>query len=286
MAPRDRSRSRSVPWVHVEDVPDPDPEQDELANLGIIELDPYGRPCGPRHEAEQRRARRQEEREERERLARFLAQPRVPTLAEIQLMAKSDPNPAPQKITPELLPHWALAVQLHWAQGRVLDRSRKCTEDARSDLTLLSEGVQTAIRKGDPFYIGATTRPPQDRFYLEPERGSGMGHFDRFQRMEVYLSGTAGEIAEREVMAIRRHYDEALCQNRTTAASGYSRCREIGYLYLCIGKGPRWTPVLARANLYAPSSMATTPSNFANSHLQWFADSTNQNNIRNSESES
>ena len=96
MAPRDRSRSRSVPWVHVEDVPDPDPEQDELANLGI-ELDPYGRPCGPRHEAEQRRARRQEEREERERLARFLAQPRVPTLAEIQLMAKRDPNPAPKK---------------------------------------------------------------------------------------------------------------------------------------------------------------------------------------------
>ena len=250
MAPRDRSRSRSVPWVHVEDVPDPDPEQDELANLGI-ELDPYGRPCGPRHEAEQRRARRQEEREERERLARFLAQPRVPTLAEIQLMAESDPNPAPKKITPELLPHWALAVQLHRAQGRVLDRSRKCTENARSDLTLLSEGVQTAIRKGDPFYIGATTRPPQDRFYLEPERGSGMGHFDRFQRMEVYLSGTAGEIAAREVMAIRRHYDEALCQNRTTAASGYSRCLEIGYLYLCTGKGPRWSPVLARANLGA-----------------------------------
>ena len=255
MAPRDRSRSRSVPRVHVEAVPDPDPGQDELANLGIIELDPYGRPCGPRHEAEQRRARRQEEREERERLARFLAQPRVPTLAEIQLMAESDPNPAPKKITPELLPHWALAVQLHRAQGRVLDRSRKCTEDARSDLTLLSEGVQTAIRKGDPFYIGATTRPPQDRFYLEPERGSGMGHFDRFQRMEVYLSGTAGEIAEREAMAIRRHYDEALCQNRTTAASGYSRCLEIGYLYLCIGKGPRWTPVLARANLYALSSI-------------------------------
>ena len=256
MAPRDRSRSRSVPRVHAEAVPDPDPGQDELANLGIIELDPYGRPCGPRHEAEQRRARRQEEREERERLARFLAQPRVPTLAEIQLMAESDPNPAPKKITPELLPHWALAVQLHRAQGRVLNRrSHKCTEDAMSDLRLLSEGVQTAIRKGDPFYIGATTRPPQDRFYLEPERGSGMGHFDRFQRMEVYLSGTAGEIAEREVMAIRRHYDEALCQNRTTAASGYSRCLEIGYLYLCVGKGPRWTPVLARANLYALSSI-------------------------------
>ena len=123
-----------------------------------------------------------------------------------------------------------------------VDRSRfrRCgANDVEFDLRYVSIAVNSFVQKGYAFYIGATTREPEERWYgVGSERagpGQSVKHCEHWLKMCVMLVGTGAQIADRETAAIRMYSQDRRIRNRTDAAVGYNHQARRAFLYLCYG---------------------------------------------------
>ena len=92
--------------------------------------------------------------------------------------------------------------------------------------------IEKYRQQNDQYYIGATTREPVDRFLLDCDNA----HHSRYRQMIVLVrANSAAIIAELETDLINYYRGKTGCQNIAPGGRGFSKHREVGYLYLCVG---------------------------------------------------
>ena len=92
--------------------------------------------------------------------------------------------------------------------------------------------IEKYRQQNDQYYIGATTREPVDRFLLDCDNA----HHSRYRQMIVLVrANSAAIIAELETDLINYYRGKTGCQNIAPGGVGFSKHREVGFLYLCVG---------------------------------------------------
>ena len=140
----------------------------------------------------------------------------------------------------EIHAYFMLSIQQDRHPAVDRSRFRRCrANDIEFDLRYVSIAVTSFVQKGYAFYIGATTREPEERWYGVGSDRAGPGqsvkHCERWLKMCVVLVGTSAQIADRETAAIRMYSQDRRIRNRTDAAVGYNHQARRAFLYLCYG---------------------------------------------------
>ena len=95
------------------------------------------------------------------------------------------------------------------------------------------------------FYVGATTRPPWDRWNFYPDRDyggqRGVPHCERFRQMHVLVEGNGSEIASLEKELVEKYRGrDSRCANLAAGGGGFEHDKDHASLYVCVGHGPRF----------------------------------------------
>ena len=170
-------------------------------------------------------------------------------------------------LSPRALHEWQMRRLVSMADVVSCSSFYQALAHAQAQISRLAVGESV-------FYVGATTRPPWDRWNFYPDRDyggqRGVPHCERFRQMHVLVEGNGSEIASLEKALVQQYRGtDPRCANLAAGGGGFEHGKAHAFLYVCVGLGPRFIfSAMASSSTAAagPAASSAATSSVASSH--------------------